>query len=99
MLDMNWDTEETTLFLKLNHSAAQVRAAAVASVVAAVLDGRIRSTALAVSTVVERLLDSSPAVVLEVLRLQDLGIGVALGRPLSGRKTTSASVTQSACLT
>ena len=71
LLDMSWDTEETTLFLKLNHSAAQVRATAVASVVTAVLDGRMRNTALAVSTVVERLVDSSPAVVLEVLRLQD----------------------------
>ena len=71
LLGIGWDTEETTLFLKLNHSSAEVRVSAVESMVAAVLAGQVRNLSFAVSTLTETLTDSSPSVVLEVLKLED----------------------------
>ena len=71
LLGIGWDTEETTLFLKLNHSSAEVRVSAVESMVAAVLAGQVRNLSFAVSTLTEKLTDSSPSVVLEVLKLED----------------------------
>ena len=71
LLGIGWDTEETTLFLKSNHSSAEVRVSAVESMVAAVLTGQVRNLSFAVSTLTEKLTDSSPSVVLEVLKLED----------------------------
>jgi len=66
----NWDVDHTTLFLKLNHNTAETRASAVKAVVKAIKDGKLRNPSFAVSTVEERLLDSSALVVAEILRLE-----------------------------
>ena len=67
----NWDVDHTSLFLKVNHNSADVRAKAVESVVEALLGGKVRNLSFAVSTIAERLTDSSPAVVSRILRLSD----------------------------
>lgn len=66
----NWDVDHTALFLKLNHNTAETRASAVKAVVKAIKDGKLRNPSFAVSTVEERLLDASPLVVAEILRLE-----------------------------
>lgn len=68
----NWDVDHTSLYLQLNHHSTETRAEAVASVVKALSKGKVRNMSFAVSSVSERLTDSSPLVVDKVLVLGEM---------------------------